>query len=391
MTDATTRFRTTHAVIESDDPVKNAREAVRKIRGDFAGFRAAMVIFFAATDYDPDTLASEMRDAFPGALTLGCTSAGEAVDATLLNASVVAMAYSEAAFDVCEAVLIVENAALASPARRVFASVADAADALARSLGRPLIRLDYREYVGFVLGERISPFSERVLDEVGEITDVIFVGGFAGDDYHFNDGQRIFFNGESHARAAVLALWKPKNGFALLKTQAVEPTNSSLVVTRADEKKRIIWEFDGKDAAPTYAEVIGRPAETVDILDFDEYPLAFTADGEPFIQAIVRQVDGKGLQMFANIHQGMRQTITRAGDVLAATRRDFEEKRREMGGNIAAILHVNCASRLTALKNRNQQDDFSRLFSGVPGITLYSYGEVYVGVVALTSTMILFK
>ena len=58
---------------------------------------------------------------------------------------------------------------------------------------------------------------------------------------------------------------------------------------------------------------------------------------------------------------------------------------------VAAILLINCASRHTGLVNRGQLADFAALFSGGPSISVSSYGEVYVGVVAMTSVMIFFR
>lgn len=383
------RFRTTHAVSRTGDGVKNAREAVRLIRDDFAAFPASLIVYFSSVDYDPDVLAREMQDAFPTALTMGCTSAGEAVDGIILNYSVVAMAFSAEVFDYCETALVTDGKAGAKSSD-AFACVSEAMDHVRRGLDGPLIDLDHREYVGFMLGDSISAFSERVLDQVGEMTDVLFVGGFSGDDYKFDGSQRVMYRGKAYRNAAVLSLWKPRNGFSILKTQAAELSGPNMVITKADEANRILWELDGEDAAAAYARAIGRPRATMDILDFDEHPLAFMVDGEPFLQAVLQQVDGKGLRMFANIREGTRRTVTTAGDVLETTRRALSEKRREIG-DISAILHINCSSRHTALKNRNQLGEFAALFGDVPSVAMSSYGEIYVSPIAETSTMILFK
>ncbi len=384
------RFRSTYAICQTGDAVKNAGEAVRKIRDDFKTFPASIIVFFASIAYDADVLAREMQDAFPDAVTMGCTGAGEGVDDVVLNSSVAAMAFSGDVFDYAETALILESPGEGKSGGDIFTSASDAIRHISRNLGTSLFDLDYRKYVGFVLTDRIAPLSERVLERVGEKTNVFFTGGVAGDDYKFIDGQRVFYRGKAYPHAVLLALWKPKNGFELLKTQAVDMTDKSLVITRADEDARIIWEFDGEAAASAYARAIGKPAETMDILDFDECPLALTAEGGPYLRAVVKQVDGKGLQMFAQVREGTSMTVTNAGDILAVTRAAIADKRREMG-DFAAILHINCASRHTALTNRGQLGDFAALFSGVPSLSVSSYGEVFVNVIAMTSVMILFK
>ncbi len=385
------RFRTVHAISSEGDPVVNARSAVRSLMTQLQGFQAAVVIFFASTDYDPDTIASDMHDAFPDALTIGCSTAGEGINGEILNHSVVAMAMSADVFSYNEFALVVGDKADAPPDRKdIFTTTRDAMKYLGRNLEKPLLDLDFREYIGYLLTDRISAFSERVMDVVGEMTDVLFLGGVAGDDYKFTNDQRVFYQGRSYKTAALMCLWKPVNGFSILKTQAVDLTNTSLVVTKADEENRIVYEFDGRPAAEVYAEKIGTPVDSMDILDFDENPLALLVDGEPYLRALVKQTDNRGLMMFARVVTGMRLSVTRAGNVYEVTKEALEEKfRRE--GPFAAMLHTNCASRHTALKNANQVEQFAKLFGTVPSVSFSSYGEIYVGILALTSSIILFK
>ncbi|MCD8349431.1 MAG: FIST C-terminal domain-containing protein [Planctomycetaceae bacterium] len=383
------RFRTVHAQCQTGDAAKNARAAVRNIRNGLSGFSPKFIVFFAATDYDPHVLAVEMHDAFPDAMTIGCTTAGEGVDGLILNASVVAMAYSADVFDYCQTALVLGDGQKPE-GRDQFTDVADAVAHLARGTGMEPMQLDYRSFVGFMLGDAITPFTEAIVKKVADMTDAIFVGGFAGDDYKFTGEKYIIYGRKAYRSAMLLCLWKPKDGFSLLKTQAVDLTDTSMIITKADEEKSIIWELDNQPAAKMYAQAINTPQETMGILDFDENPPALTVDGEPFVQAVLQQVDGVGLKMYTPAVQGTRLTLTRAGDVFAVTRETLTDKLREIGG-ASAILHVNCASRHTSLKNQGTLQDFGQLFGAVPSVSFFSYGEIYVGIVTLTSTMILFK
>lgn len=386
-------FKTASATCATGNLGNNAREAVRILRNAFAGFSTNFVIYFTSTDYDADVVASEMFDAFPGAVTLGCTTAGEGVDGKIMNGSVVAMAFAPEVFGYCETALVLEDRkkvkALARP--DIFFSAVEAGRYLARNVGRDLRGLNYRDYVGFMLGDRISDFSERVVERIGDLTDVLFIGGFSGDDYKFDGSYRVMYQGKAYRDgAAVLALLKPARGFSLLKTQAVEMTDRAVIVTRVDERDNIVWELDGEDATVVYSRLMGIPVESMDVLDFDENPWASTVNGEPFLRAVMEKVDGKGLRFTSRIHEGSRLTLTKAGNIFETTREALEKKREEVGG-VSAILHVNCASRHTALKKWGQVDEFAALFGSVPSISVSSYGEIYVGLVAMTSTMLLFK
>ena len=387
------RFKTTFALATDENPDANVRAAVRKIKSDFAEMNPAFIVFFAATNYDPDILAADMHDAFPGAATMGCTTAGEKCDDKTLNGSVVAMAFSDEVFAFSETALVLadRDAVRAAGKADVFSDAAEAVNYLGEKAGKSPIDLDYQEYVGFMLGDRTSAFTEAILERVGEMSDVFLVGGFAGDDHKFAGLQTVFYQGKAYRNGvAALALWKPKSGFALLKSQAVELTDKQVVITKADEEKRIIWEFDGKNAVDEYAKIIGVSPESMNILDFDENPLGLVADGEPYLRAIMKKVDGKGLQMYARICEGMRQTVTRSGDILKTTAKDLAAKIEETGVP-AAILHVDCVSRHTGLSNAGQVDAFAKLFSYGPHVSFSSYGEIYVDTVAFTSVMILFK
>ncbi len=383
-------FRTAYATVTDGEPKANAARAVEKIRADFAGFAASMVVFFAATDYDPDVLAAGMRDAFPGAKTLGCTSAGEMADDRLLTASVVAMAFSADIFGYSEAALVQEHHA-DSGKSDVFGSAKQALEYLTRDIAENPIQLNHRDYVGFLLTDRVSAFSAAVVERVGEQTDIIFVGGVAGDDCRFADGERVFFDGRSVRDAVILVLMKPLRGFDFLKSQAVELTDKpKLVVTKTDATGRVALEFNGRPAARVYAEAVGANPDTVDLADFDEYPLALAVDGEPFMRVISQKMENDGARIFGGSREGMAYTVARTTDIVDTTAKALAERRAE-NGPFSAMLGVNCVSRHNSLKLRGRTGEYGAIFRGLPGIAFSSYGEVFVGFVAMTSTVILFK
>lgn len=385
------RFKTAYAQTAEGSPVDSARAAVRKISDDFAGFAPAFVVFFAAPEYDPATVAADMQAAFPGATTMGCSSMGEACDDKLLDAAVVAMGFSEEVFAVCETALILADADAAKKAAlpNVFSDTDDALLYLTRNLNSQLIDLDYREYVGFMMGDATSPFTEGVVERVGEMTNVFLTGGIAADYYTF-DKQYIFYNGKAHKGAAAIALWKPKKSFELLKTQAVELTDTRFLITKADDEKRIIWEFDGKPAAAVYSEAIGIPADKISNPEFDRHPLAMVANGDPYLRVGIAVVDGKGLQMYSKIRQGMRLTLTRACNFADTTGKALRKKIAETG-EPEAILHIDCSCRYTAIKTAGEREEYGDVFARYPRIAYASFGEVYANLVGITSVMILFK
>ncbi len=387
------RFKTAFAQTPDGNPAANARAAVRKIREDFSGAEPVFVVFFAATDYDPDILAAEMHDAFPGAVTMGCTTAGEACGSLVLKASVVAMAFSGEVFDFCETALVTADKDIAAAGGTgIFSDPGAAVEYLGRNLRTPPLDLDHRQYVGFMLGDRFSTFAESVLERVGEMTNVFFAGGIAGDDGKFEVGTRmVFYRGKAYRNgAAALALWKPRNGFSVVKTQAVELTDKQFTITKADEAARTIWELDGRNAVEAYAEAIGTCPENLAVHDYLQNPLGLVAEGEPYLMGVWSMTKGGGLEMLMPVREGMRLRLTRARNVVGRTKADLAAG-MEGGGKPGAILHVNCMARYETLRMANQVEEFGRLFEDVPHIAFLSYGEIFANTIAITSVMILFK
>lgn len=389
------RFKTTFAQTTGAGPADNARAAVRKIGNDFAGFAPAFVVFFAATDYDGAVLAAGMQDAFPDAVTMGCTTAGEACGRETLNGSVVAMGFSKDVFAFSETALVLADAGAAAKAGAadVFSDTTAALEYLGRGTGQPLLDLDYREYIGFMLADAtVLDFCEVVAERAGELMNVLFTGGVTGDDYRFDSTQTVFYKGKAYNNgAAALALWKPAKGFEILKTQAAELTGKQFLITEADEKERIVWKLDGRNALDVYAEAVGVPTAAMGSPEFDDNPLAFVANGEPFMRIAIKPVDGRGIHFFCQIREGTRLAMTKAKDIVEKTGEALNAKIAEMGADPAAILHINCCSRHSAMGRNGQLEAFGKLFRDIPHAGFSSYGEIYINRLADTSVMILFK
>ena len=131
-----------------------------------------MVLFFASSRYDPAAISRAMYDAFGGAQIIGCSTAGEIVSGRVLKGSIVAMAFDDRTIRDAAFSLVIDAA---SPD-----SLADAVRSLEEDIGTPLGELDFRKYVGLILIDGLSGAQERVMDRLGDLTNVTFIGGSAG-------------------------------------------------------------------------------------------------------------------------------------------------------------------------------------------------------------------
>ncbi|MDR1613918.1 MAG: hypothetical protein LBT97_14245 [Planctomycetota bacterium] len=403
-------FLTAYAHFIGGDWSDNAKRAVARIRDSFAGHSLKAVLYFAAQNYDLPLLAAEFKLAFPGVRTFGCTSAGEFTSGAILGDSVVAMGLGD---DVIESVEL------------VGASGVDAEPALADRLlaglegatGLRMRDLDFREYVGFMLLDGLANRNDEFVERVGELTDVIFAGGCAGD-YHRFEKTLVFLDGAVYGNGAVLALMKPRVKFSVFKTQFIKLTDCTMVATAVDRERRVVLEFDGQPAATAYAAAmgvelspelfkasgkkssqiyaeavlnLGRSGNIEDafVKRFIEWPLAVMIGGEPFIRAATTLTDAGGLQMYMPPIAGVRYTATRSEDALAGMRAVLEEKRRELG-TISGVITATCALLAVQLRTAGEEREYGGLFRDIPTVGLASYGEIYVGVVSQSAAMIVF-
>jgi FIST N domain len=63
--------------------------------------------------------------------------------------------------------------------------IAAAFSAWERELGSTMLDLDPDRWVGIVLIDGLSGAEERIMDRIGNLTNLLFVGGSAGDDLAF--------------------------------------------------------------------------------------------------------------------------------------------------------------------------------------------------------------
>jgi hypothetical protein len=334
------------------------------------------VIFFASAKYDSLALSQQMHDAFPEACVAGCSTAGEIACGRMLNGSVVAIFLDE---DIVEdaAFAVVEDISWATCVQAAFAKFEQHFQAQVSSL-------DLRKHVGLVLVDGLSGAEERLMEKIGDATDLFFIGGSAGDDLKFQS-THVLANGKSYTDAAVLVLLRLKTGFEIVKTQSFQPTGKTLVATQVDEGLRKVIEFNHKPALDAYAETLGIAPEQA-ASQFFHHPLGLMIDGEPFVRSPQR-VEDRSILFYCRIKQNMELSVLQTTDIVADTRAAIEARR---AGNMQGIIEFQCCLRTQQLRNENRCDQYAAIFSGIPMVGFSTYGEAYLGHMNQTSTILVF-
>ena len=257
---------------------KTVSEAVKVVKSMIGPMDIKTLIFFASSAYEPAAMSRAMKESFPQATVFGCTTAGELVTGMMLKGSLVAMAISpEVISDIAISVIKgIKQEPVAPKVEEAFAS-------FERHFGATMQELDFSQYVGMILVDGLSVAEERIMDRIGDLTNVTFIGGSAGDDLKF-ERTHVFADGEAYSDAAILAVVKTAAGFDIIKTQSFYATGKRLIATNVDEAAREAISFDNKPAAEAYAEVLGTTVEDAPN-HFMSHPLGLLAGDEIFVRA----------------------------------------------------------------------------------------------------------
>ncbi len=353
-------------------------EAIEDISRQMELFEAEVVLFFASTKYAPDSVSKKMQDAFPMAQVFGCSTAGEITAGSMLNDSIVAMAWDGKAMKDAK-IEVVENLGDEKSVRAAFSTFES-------YFKVPMAEMDPGEYVGIILVDGLSGAEEGLMETIGDLTNVTFIGGSAGDDLKFA-ATHLYAHGKSHTKSAVLALLKPGVGFTFIKTQSFRDLGKSLEVTKANEELREVVEFNNKPAAVAYAELLGVTAEETPS-QFMHNPIGLVIDDEPFVRS-PQQISGQAMRFYCGVKEGMELSILESTDIIGDTRESLEQAREELG-SISGIVNFNCILRTLELKQKNLDQEYGKLFSQYQTVGFSTYGEQYIGHINQTATMLVF-
>ncbi|MBT9546980.1 MAG: FIST C-terminal domain-containing protein [Candidatus Sericytochromatia bacterium] len=353
--------------------------AVQDLKAQFWECEISLLIVFASSFYDQSLLLRALQNSFPETEILGCSTAGEVISDHFLQGSIVAMAFNKQILDDFH-IEVVENLSEEFdliPALKGFEN----------HFGFALDHIDHHAYVGLVLIDGMAMMEEKFMESLGDKTNLIFIGGSAGDDLKFQE-TFVYAKGNVYANASILAILKPQNGFDVLKTQSFFSSGKHLTPTKVDPTTRTVFEFDGKPAAQAYAEALGVKIADLPSL-FMRHPLGLMADGEPFVRS-PQKLSGEALTFYCRIVEGVSLTILNPLDIVEDTQKALATKMAEIGP-VQGIIDFQCILRTLQLREEGQTDAYAQLFKGFPMIGFSTYGEAYLGHMNQTSTMLIFK
>ncbi|PID90924.1 MAG: hypothetical protein CSA97_00410 [Bacteroidetes bacterium] len=359
---------------------KAVADVVADLKGQLAGFDCRLLQVYASPSISPHELSAELYEALGRVPTLGCTTSGEIISGRMLEGSVVAMALDSAIVEDLH-IEVLEHISTEKPVERAF-------EAFKGHFGEDLATLDPSKHIGLVLIDGLSKREETINERIGDLTNISFVGGSAGDDLAFK-ATHLFANGECYTDAAVLCLIKSRVKFDILKTQSFISTQQKLTVTAVDEENRCVIEFNGKPALEEYHALSGCKDGKCDVnANFSAHPVGLDIGDDYFVRS-PRQADGSKLQFYCAMHEGMELELLEAQDIVEDTKKALDQKLKAFGP-VSALINFNCILRTLELRSKQQTKAYGELFAYIPTVGFSSYGESYIGHINQTAVMLLF-
>lgn len=358
---------------------KEIKMLIKDLKQQIGGFDTRFILFFASPAIDPEQISAGLQKEFTEIPIMGCTSSGEIVSGKMMDHGFVAMAFGPEIIGDCRIEVLEGLSQRTGQVEEAFKAFENYYDTPARSMAPD-------KYVGLMLTDGLCGQEERLNERIGDMTNVTFIGGSAGDDLAFKKTW-VYANGKAYSDAAVLVLIRSNSKFDFLKTQSFVSTGKKVRVTKVDEAKRKVMEINSKPAAEGYAEILGVPREEVN-KSFFSHPVGLVFGDDFFVRSPQRTEDDD-IYFYCAIKEGMELEMLASADIVESTQRDLKQQLDKLG-SASAILNFNCILRTLELKEKKQEQAYADLFKDIPTIGFSTYGESYIGHINQTSTMLLF-
>jgi hypothetical protein len=324
-----------------------------------------------------------MEEEFKGCIVIGCSTAGELASGEMLDNSIVAMAINSNIISDIK-VELVENIKKNLNLELAFTSFEE-------YYKESLYNMSSEKFVGITLIDGLSMKEEKIMDLIGDRTNVFFVGGSAADNNEFVETY-VSVNGYTSTDSVALILIRISDDaeFSVIKTQSFESLDYSFVANKVDEEKRQVIEFNNRPAALEYADAV--KADNIEEISkyFMSNPLGLMIEDNDFFIRSPQRVIGTSMMFYCNILEGMEVKLLKATNIIDDTRRTIENKASELG-KIDGIINFQCIHRTLELKKKNLSDEYAKIFKDIPTIGFSAYGEQYIGHINDTSTMLIFN
>ena len=350
-------LRTAQVPITSLNAARDLSEALGP--GPFA-----LVCLFAAPEADFSDLTREAHVAFRGADVFACTTAGELGEHGYEDGQIIAVAFPRAFFAVSAYAIddldsMDDQQVSDTVIQRRMALNRDAPEMPSEFAFLMVDGLSLREeHLSGVLASGLGPMP--------------LFGGSSGDGTAFH-ATWLSHNGTIRRNAALLALVRSRCRVEVFSLDNLIPTDTRMVVTRADPDARVVHEINAEPAAQEYARLLGKDPNQLDPFTFAAHPVVVRLGDSHHVRAIQRVNDNGDLVFFSAINEGMVLSLADRADISAHLEAGLARLSR--GGAPDHILGCDCILRRIEAGQLQKTREISEILKRHRVVGFSTYGE----------------
>lgn len=351
------------------DSHQAALEVVKEIHQD----NPQIVLFFASSIYNFQTVHDVFRSHFKNTIVAGCTSQGEITTQLGYGEhSLSALSISSDDFQI--APVLCKNVSKQSMLYKN--TIVKAMQSIDLNPSDP--RLSKK---GFALAliDGLTASEEKVMmmmDYLLEGNAFNLIGGSAGTLDKVGSSY-ISLNDEIETDAALLIFIRTNKPFMIYKENIYEPTGDTYLVTHANLRNRTIYEINNRPATEVFAGALNTSSNLLDSNLFASNPIARLNNNELFIASpFAVQKDGS-IQFYSQIPNGTPIRFMKKMDASLVAR----QTANQISSTLARpklILGFNCILRHLQFKNeKSSKQLFDILDHVAPFFGFTTLGEQY--------------
>lgn len=326
-----------------------------------------LIIVHFSSEFDIPQLSKLVFDQFPDATIAGCSSAGEFNQNGYVTQSLVIIAFLKS--DFTSAASVVSNIDQLN-----FDRAYQTASSLREKLNnKGQFEPDECMVLSFLDGLTMN--EEGFLQTFGSVFGSIpHFGGSAGDDLKL-EVTFVIYNGEVHENAAVIVLIGCKRPFEIFSSDHIQTPVSKMVVTKADQKTRTVYELNGEPAAEYYAKLLGKKLEELTPDVFSVFPLAVMVGSKYYVRSL-QKVDpqSNSLTFYCAVDLGMILTFVQLGDCSESLSNQLNELKMRLGPS-EFVYGCDCFLRRLENVQRGKKEDIKQLQKEYNISGFSAYGE----------------
>lgn len=350
-------------IARAETPADNSAAAETLVQALAPG-PFALVAVFLSPQADAARVMARLSALLAPVPVIGCTTAGEIGAQGYAEGLIVAVAFPARHFD-AETLLIPDLSAL--DAQGMIGRLIRARGTLARR--SPLLDSEF----AFLLVDGLSAKEDELAALLGPgLGGVQLFGGSAADGARFLE-TLVFQGGRPLRNAAVLALLRTDCPVRVFKFDHFRPTETRMVVTRADPARRSVQEINAAPAGREYARLLGKDPGQLTPFTFAAHPVVVRIGGRHHVRSI-RQVDENGdLIFYSAIDEGLVLRLAEALDMGDHLQDALEGLAQPAPP--AAILACDCVLRRMEAQEKQLTGRISAMLRAHGVVGFSTYGE----------------